>query len=67
MQAKSLSVDQATLELLLTEASTQYGWQDKSVAPSELEKIYDIAKMGPTSLNQQPMRIVFLVSKNGER
>ncbi|WMS44996.1 malonic semialdehyde reductase [Acuticoccus sp. MNP-M23] len=54
--------DPDTLDLLLTEARTHYGWQDRPVADETLREMYDIAKMGPTSMNQQPMRILFIRS-----
>lgn len=54
--------DPETLALLLTEARTHYGWRDEAVSEKQLRELYDIAKMGPTSLNQQPMRIVYVKS-----
>lgn len=56
------TADPDTLALLLTEARTHYGWRDKPVDDAVLHTIYDIAKMGPTSMNQQPMRLVFIKS-----
>jgi len=54
--------DGDTMRLLLTEARTHYGWQDRPVPEDTLRELYDIAKMGPTSMNQQPMRLVFVRS-----
>ena len=54
------TADPATLDLLLTRARTHYGWQDRPVSDETLRRLYDIAKMGPTSMNQQPMRLVFV-------
>ncbi len=51
-----------TLALLFTEARSHNGWRDKPVSEEQLRELYDIAKMGPTSLNQQPMRLVFVRS-----
>lgn len=61
-QARGLLADDATLQLLFTEARTHYGWQDRDVSEDTLRALYDIAKMGPTSMNQQPMRVVFVRS-----
>lgn len=61
-QSKSITADEATMQLLFTEARTHYGWQDKDVAEETLKALYEIAKMGPTSMNQQPMRVVFVRS-----
>ncbi|MEM6848368.1 MAG: nitroreductase family protein, partial [Pseudomonadota bacterium] len=49
-QAKSLTADDTTLALLFTEARTHYGWQDRDVAEETLRELYEIAKMGPTSM-----------------
>ena len=54
--------DPDTLRLLVTEARTHYGWQDRDVSDETLRELYDIAKMAPTSMNQQPMRLVFAKS-----
>jgi 3-hydroxypropanoate dehydrogenase len=53
-------VDSTTLEILLTEARSHNGWRPDPVSDAELENAYEIAKFGPTSMNTQPMRIVFL-------
>ena len=65
-QAKGLTADEATLQLLFTEARTHYGWQDRDVAGETLKALYDIAKMRPTSMNQQPMRVIFVRSEDAK-
>ena len=62
LQNAGLTADPDTLRLLFTEARTHYGWLDKPVTDDQLRCLYDIAKMGPTSMNQQPMRVVFVRS-----
>ena len=62
LQAKEVKADEATLQMLFTEARTHYGWQDRDVSEDTLKALYDIAKMGPTSMNQQPMRVIFVRS-----
>ncbi|WP_081570369.1 MULTISPECIES: nitroreductase family protein [Sphingobium] len=54
--------DEKTLEILFTEARSQNGWTDQVVTDAELQEAYDIAKWGPTSMNIQPFRVVFLRS-----
>ena len=61
-QARALTADSTTLDLLFGEARTHYGWQDRDVSDETLASLYEIAKMGPTSMNQQPMRVVFIRS-----
>ncbi len=53
-------IDSRALATLFTEARTQNGWLDTPVSDDELRRIYDLAKMGPTAANSQPMRLVFL-------
>ncbi len=65
-QAMEHSADPTTLELLFTVARTHYGWQDSDVSDATLNALYDIAKMGPTSMNQQPMRVLFIRSQDAK-
>ena len=55
--------DPATLRLILTDARTQNVWQKRDVADDLLKEIYEVMKMGPTSANCCPARIVFLKSQ----
>lgn len=50
-------------EKLFTEGRTFNNFQDKPVSDEILKKAYDLAKMGPTSANSLPMRILFLRSQ----
>lgn len=65
-QSQSLKADETTLRLLFTEARTHYGWQDRDVSEDTLGNLFEIAKMGPTSMNQQPMRVVFVHSSDAK-
>ena len=58
--------DPATLRLLMTQARTFNAWQDKSVSIETLNQVYQIMKMGPTSGNCCPARLVFLTSKEAK-
>src|SRR5437762_6567384 len=51
-----------SLDLLFRDARTHTAWLDKPVEDALLRQIYDLAKMGPTSANMSPMRIVFVKS-----
>src|SRR5437660_10697923 len=53
----------ADLDLIFREARTHSAWLDKPVEDALLAQVYDLAKMGPTSANMCPMRIVFVKSK----
>ncbi len=60
LQDEALTADPDTIRLLFTEARTHYGWQDRDVSEETLQQLFAIAKMGPTSMNQQPMRVLFI-------
>ena len=54
------TLDPASLDLLFLNARTQNGWLPTPVSDDQLRRIYDIMKMGPTSANSCPARILFL-------
>jgi len=51
------------LDTLFNKARTHHNWLDKPVTDDVLKQVYDLAKMGPTSANCNPMRVVFIKSK----
>jgi len=53
--------DQA-LDQLFRKARTFSRWQPRDVPAPVLEALYELAKMGPTSANTSPMRLVFVHS-----
>jgi 3-hydroxypropanoate dehydrogenase len=55
-------VNDAALSVLFKDARSQNGWLDEPVSDDQLRAAYDIAKWGPTSMNTQPMRLLFLRS-----
>ncbi len=58
---------QEALNQLFLEARTYRGsadaWLDKPVSDDQIKRIYDLAKMAPTSANSSPARIIFVKSK----
>ena len=50
------------LDLIFRNARTHNGWLEKPVDDALLQQVYDLAKMGPTSANMCPMRIIFVKS-----
>ena len=57
-----MKIAQACLDQLFFNARTANGFQDKPVPMALLQEVYDIAKMGATSMNTQPARYLFLIS-----
>ncbi len=58
---------EAALAALFKDARSQNGWTSDPVGDAELREAYDIAKWGPTSMNTQPMRVVFLKSDEAKQ
>jgi 3-hydroxypropanoate dehydrogenase len=52
----------AALDALFLEARTHNAWLDKPVDDALLRRIWDLARMGPTSANCSPLRVVFVKS-----
>lgn len=57
-----MNADEATLQRLFGAARSQNGWRDEPVDDDRLIEAYNVAKWGPTSMNTQPMRLLFLRS-----
>jgi 3-hydroxypropanoate dehydrogenase len=59
-------IDSAALAQIFTEARTHNVFLDTPVPEALLREAVEIAKMGPTSANQSPLRILFLRSKEAK-
>lgn len=59
-------IAEACLKQLFHDARTHNKWQDKAVPDSLLEEIYALMRLGPTSANCCPLRILFLRSKGAK-
>lgn len=57
---------EADLNLLFFDARSHNAWLDRPVEDSVLHRIYEIARMAPTSANSQPMRVIFLKSREAK-
>lgn len=57
----ALSAD--ALDQIFREARSYNGWLDKPVGEDRIHAIYELMKMGPTSANMQPARIVWVKSE----
>jgi 3-hydroxypropanoate dehydrogenase len=55
-----------SLDLVFRNALTHTAWLDKPVDDNLLRQVYDLAKLGPTSANMCPMRIVFVKSREAK-
>ncbi len=59
-------LDDDAVALLFTQGRTHNGWRDKEVPDALLRRAVELAKMGPTSANCLPMRIVFVRSQTAK-
>jgi len=56
------TVNDEALDLLFRDARTQNGWTGEPVPEKLLREIWNLARMGPTSANCSPARMVFVAS-----
>ncbi|MDP5252761.1 malonic semialdehyde reductase [Vibrio sp. HB161653] len=56
----------AMIDQLFDNARTQNGWLDKPVTQAQIEELYRLTALGPTSANCCPARFVFITSKEGK-
>ena len=59
-------LDAKVLDTLFRTARTQNGYRDEPVADAQLRELYELVKWAPTTMNTQPMRIVFVRSREGK-
>ncbi|MET7857739.1 malonic semialdehyde reductase [Streptomyces sp. NPDC005318] len=63
----SLALHPAAQDLLFREARTANTFTDEPVTDEQMRAIYDLVKYGPTSMNQQPLRIVLVRSDDARQ
>jgi 3-hydroxypropanoate dehydrogenase len=62
----SQPLSDAALDQLFRTARTYNGYLDKPVSPGQLHAIWDLMKMGPTSANMLPARLVWITSEEAK-
>jgi len=55
-------ISDSALDMIFRQARTHTAWLPRPVGDDLLRAVYDLAKLGPTSANTMPMRIVFVKS-----
>ena len=63
----SQPLDDAALDQLFRTARTYNGYRDKPVTTEQLTAIWDLMKMGPTSANMLPARLVWCTSQDAKQ
>jgi 3-hydroxypropanoate dehydrogenase len=59
-------IDEKALDILLRKARTHNVFTDRPVSDETLRQLHELYKWGPTSANSQPMRVVFLRSREAK-
>ena len=59
-------LDDTGLDQMFRDARTHSSWSDRPVADQQIRDLYDLLKMGPTSMNNSPARFVFIGSEAGK-
>lgn len=54
------------LDLIFRDARSYNAWLDKDVSEDQIRAVYELAKMGPTSANQHPARMVWCRSEEAK-
>jgi nitroreductase len=57
-----MKISDACLDQIFNKARSANGFTDHPVSVQSVQEVYDLAKMGPTSMNTQPTRYVFLTT-----
>jgi 3-hydroxypropanoate dehydrogenase len=62
----SNTVNSEGLDIVFRNARTHTVWLNKPVEDAVLKEVYELAKMGPTSANMCPMRMVFVKTREAK-
>ena len=60
-------LDDKSLDLLFRKARSQNGFTSDPVTDAQLRQLYEIVKWAPTTMNTQPMRLVFVRSQEAKK
>lgn len=59
-------LESSAIDQLFLAARTHSAWLDRPVSDAMLTRLYDVARMAPTSANSSPMRLVFVKSQEAK-
>ncbi|OGW77794.1 MAG: hypothetical protein A2Z83_04285 [Omnitrophica bacterium GWA2_52_8] len=60
------AVNGEALDIIFRQARTHSYWRKEPVSGETLRAVYDLMKMGPTSANSSPARVLFIVSQEAK-
>lgn len=61
-----LGIDPGAADTLFRRAHTAYSFTDEPVSDEQLAEIYELLRHAPTAMNSQPLRVVFVRSREGK-
>ncbi|MXO73659.1 malonic semialdehyde reductase [Altererythrobacter aerius] len=61
-----MALPDASLDQIFRKARSYNGWLDRPVSDDQLRAIWDLVRMGPTSANMLPARIVWVKSEQAK-
>jgi 3-hydroxypropanoate dehydrogenase len=64
--ADEMRLDDNSLNQLFVQARTHNKWLDRPIDHARLRELYELARLAPTSANSQPMRVVFVQSREAK-
>ena len=62
----STPLNDTALDQLFRDARTHQFFEDREVSDEQIHAIWDLLKMGPTSMNQLPLRVVWCKSQQAK-
>ncbi|MEE2526685.1 malonic semialdehyde reductase [Hyphobacterium sp. HN65] len=60
------ALDKAAIDQLFLNARTHTAWTERKISEDTLRELYDLTRMGPTSMNNSPARFLFLTSADSK-
>lgn len=66
-RAHELTLTENAQDLLFRQARTANTFSDEPVTDEQIRAIYELVKWAPTSMNQQPLRVVLVRSEQGRQ
>jgi len=67
LRLRKTQLDQDSIDLILTGARSHYAWKDTPVTDEQIRQMYDMVKLGSTSMNGCPARFVFVNTEQGRQ
>ena len=67
LRERKRQLDRESIDVILTGARSHYAWTDKPVSDNQIREIYDMVKLGATSMNSCPARFLFVKTPEGKQ